>query len=250
MNADNPCQLPSLRLAQAQATWLSSARSRLLRAADIHRARHILDLGCGWGGTSIELARRSAATVIGLDHQPTAIAYAQSQTPSELQGRLSYCLASAHQIPLPDDSVDVVFTQCSLLWIKDVRRVLGECQRVLASGGRMAMIEPDYGGLMEHPPQIAARDLWMEALAERGADPLVGRQLLSYCTAAGLSCQAYLLDRYLHPQAEYLKFLGELPLADTQRDELNRIQAATQQRSSEQLTVHLPYWLVIAVKQT
>ncbi|HLA84582.1 MAG TPA: hypothetical protein VJL29_07290, partial [Thermoguttaceae bacterium] len=59
--------LPSTALLRQQAEWLAPARSRLLRRAGIARCRRVLDLGCGVGAVTAELARRTSGFVVALD---------------------------------------------------------------------------------------------------------------------------------------------------------------------------------------
>ncbi len=49
-------------------------------------------------------------------------------------------------------------------------------------------IEPDYGGMIEYPPEIAAKDIWINALTRAGADPFMGRKLPGMLRCAGLEC--------------------------------------------------------------
>lgn len=243
--------LPALRLARQQADWLRAARTRLLRQTQLTSARNIVELGCGWGIVTQELARCSDAQVIGIDKDAKAIEHAIGSVPRELSERLSFMLGDAHQIPLPDSSQDIVLAQCALLWMRDPARVLSECRRILRPfSGRLVIIEPDYDGLMEYPPEIVTRQLWTDALRASGADPTIGRRLGVLCHLAGLVCQQYLLDRYEPPKGDYLEFLRELPLSPIQCEELWQVEAAIKRLPSERLTVHLPFWLITAASQT
>jgi SAM-dependent methyltransferase len=243
--------LPALKLASRQADWLRAARTRLLRQTQLASARNIVELGCGWGIVTQELAQRSAAQVIGIDKDLAAIEHAIGNVPRELSERLSFIVGDAYQIPLPDSSQDIVLAQCALLWMRDPARVLSECRRILRPvSGRLVIIEPDYDGLMEYPPEIVTRQLWTDALRASGADPTIGRRLGVLCHMAGLVCQQYLLDRYEPPKADYLEFLRELPLSPIQCKELQQVETAIVRLPSERLTVHLPFWLITAASQT
>ena len=86
-----------------------------------------------------------------------------------LAGAAAIC-GRAEQLPLADGTFDLVFCQFALVWL-DGPAVAREVFRVLQPGGVLAAIEPDYGGMIEHPPEIATRDLWMAALAAPGPNP-------------------------------------------------------------------------------
>jgi SAM-dependent methyltransferase len=240
--------LPSLELARLQAEWLSGARSRLLRSAGIHRAKRILDLGCGWGLSTVELAERSGAIVTGIDRLEHAVQFARSQLTSPLSSRVAFQLADATELPLESASIDLIFTQCSLLWMQDLRKVLAECHRLLAPMGRLVAIEPDYGGLMEWPISISTREIWLSALTCAGADPLVGRKLPVLMHEAGFQVNGYFFDRYEAPVSGRLEFLEELVSDAQQRAAIDRIRSELQKLASEDCVVHLPFWLQVATK--
>jgi SAM-dependent methyltransferase len=231
-----------------QSEWLRPARARMLRLAGIQQASNVLDLGCGWGQVTVELALRSWGQVVGLDINRSAVERAQHETPSDLVPRLSYQCADAACLPYRPHSFDVVFCQWTLLWIHDRSAVLREIERVLRPRGALVAIEPDFGGLMAFPIENL-RELWIGALRNCQADPLVGRHLLSECRAHGLTSSAYFLDRY-HPFLESsLEFLRDLVSDRQSLKQLDELQ----QRPGEvnkvsPLTVHLPLWMVVARK--
>lgn len=241
-----PPSLPSYRLAQLQSEWLKPARSRLLRAARIDRAERILDLACGWGQIAIELAERSHAHVVGVDHSAEAIEFAKSQLGGDFQDRITFLQADATSLPIDDHSQDIVFIQCGLMWMPELEIVLTECHRVLRAGGHLVALEPDYGGMMEYPDEIASREIWHAALEAAGADPMVGRKLPTLCRAAGFDSDCYFLDRYEYPHRDSLSFLKELPLTSEQQIWMAKVEENRMQRKPNQMAAHLPFWLVLA----
>ena len=62
-----------------QAAWTRSTRSQLYRRARLMHARRVLDVGSGTGTVTEELASRTKGQVIGLDLDPTMIAYSQQR---------------------------------------------------------------------------------------------------------------------------------------------------------------------------
>lgn len=242
--------LPNLELSQRHCGWLQGARSRVLRSARIHRSKHILDLGCGWGLTTVELAERCQALVTGIDVYQPAIEFASDNVPPALSHRVAYRQCCATNITfLESKSIDLIFTQCSLMWIPDLGKVFRECRRLLEPGGRLVLIEPDYGGLMEWPPQIAAREIWLEVLALSGADPLLGRRLPPLLADHGFQVNSYLLDRYEEASGEHLGFLDEIATSAIHRNRLMQIRVELETLGPKQAIAHLPYWLVMATKR-
>ena len=75
--------------------------------------RRVLDVGCGEGRLSFELARHGA-TVVGFDPDEDAIAAAREETPRELRRRIRFEAAHAAQIELPKGEFDLVLFSWSL----------------------------------------------------------------------------------------------------------------------------------------
>ena len=92
----------------------------------------ILDLGCGTGRFTEALARRFDADVIGIDPSKKMLAQARSK-PSD--ARIRYEAGRGESIPLPDNSVDLIFM--SMIFITSIIPGLAalECRRVLRDGG-------------------------------------------------------------------------------------------------------------------
>jgi SAM-dependent methyltransferase len=98
--------------------------------------RDILELGCGAARWSIELARRGARPV-GLDNSGRQLEHARAlMDEAGLEFPLFH--ASAEEIPLPDESFDIVFSDHGALSWADPRVVVPEVARVLRSGGVLA----------------------------------------------------------------------------------------------------------------
>ena len=95
----------------------------------------VLDIGCGPGGASRVLAGEMGATVTGVDLAPGLIELAKRL--SDLSSiRVDFRVADALELPFPDTSFDVVWTQHAAPNIKDKPRLYAEMRRVLRSGGR------------------------------------------------------------------------------------------------------------------
>ncbi len=265
--------LPSRRLLEAQAAWLAPARARLLRRANVARRRRLLDLACAGGTTVEELLRRSGGEVVALDRDWSALAELTAklsenlivaQPPSAVMSNTAQPRAAgphfeldkpfrgatvvrgdAERLPFADATFDLVFCQFALVWL-DLSAAVAEIRRVLLPGGALAAIEPDYGGLIEHPPEIAVGWLWRSALERAGADPCVGRKLPAALAAAGFDVRADLLDRLEPPSPLRFDLLGELPLTDGERAELDQARRTDAALDSAARVVHLPMFLITA----
>ena len=119
----------------------------------------------------------------------------------------------------------------------------------ILGGGALVSIEPDYGGMIEHPEELALRDVWIAALRRAGADPLVGRKLPGVLAAAGFRVRVDLVDRLEPPADARFRLLEELPLDESQRRRLEAARRFDAGCPAWAKTVHLPFFLVSAEKR-
>ena len=104
-----------------------------------------LDLGCGTGYFCEHLQQLFAsARGTGLDLAQGMLAFARTRCPT-----LSYICADAEQLPLQDNSQDLVFSSLALQWCTDFSKVLREAQRVLKPGGVLLFSSLADGSLIE-----------------------------------------------------------------------------------------------------
>jgi ubiquinone/menaquinone biosynthesis C-methylase UbiE len=95
------------------------------------RINTILDLGCGTGRFTEGLAARFGAEVIGVDPSNKMLDKARRKLRDQ---RVRYELGRAEAIPLPNDSVDLIFTSMTFHHFDDARLAARECRRVLRDG--------------------------------------------------------------------------------------------------------------------
>lgn len=231
--------LPAADLLAAQAEWLYSARSRLLRRAAVAHRQLVLDLGCGYGAVTGELARRGGGSVVACDIQPAAVAQI---------GRAANIwptAGDARSMPFRDELFDLVFCQCALLWISPLAAAVAEIWRVLQPGGMLVALEPDYGGLIEYPPEQITRDIWQTAMQRAGADPWTGRKLPGLLAGQGFDLRINLLDELPPSSAQRLAFLDDLPLTADEEARLSHLQ---QPAADAFIVAHLPFFLITATR--
>ncbi len=105
------------------------------------RDKWIVDFGCGSGGNSVLLAGRGAH-VTGVDISEDLIRIARRRMAVNARGDgASFVVGSAHDLPFPSASVDIVFG-IAVLHHLDLRLVSREVHRVLKPGGRAIFQEP------------------------------------------------------------------------------------------------------------
>jgi arsenite methyltransferase len=109
--------------------------------ADLHPGETVLDLGSGAGADVLISARRVGPTgrAIGLDMTDEMLALARANARAAGVENVEFVRGYIEDIPLADDSVDVVISNCVINLSADKRRVLDEATRVLRPGGRLAV---------------------------------------------------------------------------------------------------------------
>ena len=109
--------------------------------ADLHPGEVVLDLGSGAGADVLISARRVSprGRAIGLDMTTEMLELARRNAAEAGVDNVEFVKGYLEDIPLPDDSVDVVISNCVLNLAADKTVVLAEAARVLRAGGRLAI---------------------------------------------------------------------------------------------------------------
>ncbi|MGI9302309.1 MAG: methyltransferase domain-containing protein [Gammaproteobacteria bacterium] len=96
----------------------------------------VLDLGSGYGRPARLIASRFGCKVRGLNLSKVEIEEASKLTKAQgLDALVSFDFGDFHELPYPDKSFDLVWSQDSLMYAADKRLVLEEVERVLKPGG-------------------------------------------------------------------------------------------------------------------
>jgi arsenite methyltransferase len=122
----------------------------------------VVDLGCG-GGLDVLLAALKVGPtgrVIGIDMTPEMIDRARKNAAKPIDGRVltnvAFHLARIDALPLPDNSVDCLISNCVINLAPDKPAVFREMVRVLKPGGRVAVSDI---ALKKPLPEAVARDV-------------------------------------------------------------------------------------------
>lgn len=150
----------------ASATYESASRlQRMMGDAMIGRledwelpegGRTIVDLGCGTGWFTRALQHHyPEQQITGVDLSPGMIRHARQNVG---ENSFHWLVADAEAVPLPDESVDLIFSNLMLQWCQDPRPVLRECRRLLRPGGRLLVSTLLDGTLWELKQAWATAD--------------------------------------------------------------------------------------------
>ncbi len=143
---------------------LLRANLTLVEGCELGPDRHVLDAGCGVGGTAITLAETHGVRVTGMTICEPHIDVATQHAEARGVGRLvDFRYGDFMDFPFPDASFDVVLNHESFCYAEDKLSYLQGVRRVLKPGGRWQALE----GLLTGAPMSEAQEE-LHATAQRG----------------------------------------------------------------------------------
>lgn len=190
-----------------QALETAEERIPVYLRAGLKGARLVLDVGCGSGAVTHDVATFAGGTVVGLDQQRELVAAAAKLLAGVHNVRLAH--AKAERLPFRDSTFDAATCNLLLMWVEDPQRVVAEMARVTKPGGVVvASLEPDFGGKLHWPENPFVDPIFAgAAIRRRGGDPHVGRKLRSLFLRAGLETEVGLANRRIwSPQEDRASF--------------------------------------------
>jgi ubiquinone/menaquinone biosynthesis C-methylase UbiE len=170
----------------------------------------VLDLGSGGGIDVLLSARRVGPTgkAYGLDMTDDMLALARENQQKAGVTNVEFLKGAIENIPLPDNSVDVIISNCVINLSADKDRVLAEAFRVLKPGGRFAVSDVVVRGDVPGPVR-RSMELWVGCIA--GA--LEERAYREKLSAAGFEAVDVEPTR-IYRAADAKQFLDEAGLSD------------------------------------
>ncbi|WP_437339983.1 class I SAM-dependent methyltransferase [Mycobacterium asiaticum] len=151
----------------------------------------LLDIGCGPGTITVDLAERIApGSVTAVEPTEDALDLAREEATRRNATNVSFVASDVHALEFQDGSFDVVHAHQVLQHVADPVQALREMRRVCVPGGLVAVRDADYGGFIWYP-RLAPLDRWLElyqrAARANGGEPDAGRRLLSWARQAGVT---------------------------------------------------------------
>jgi SAM-dependent methyltransferase len=194
-------------------TWRTAENSAAYLLPALRPGLDLLDVGCGPGTITADLARRVApGRTLGIDRSADVLE--KARTHAAQQGvALELRPGDVYALDLPDASVDVVHAHQVLQHLTDPVRALREMRRVLKPGGVLAARDGDYA-CFSWAPADARLTRWLEvyrAVArQNGGEPDAGRYLRGWALAAGFRTVTASSSTWTYADPEGCAFWGEM----------------------------------------
>ena len=169
--------------------WRTADNSAAYLLPYLQPGLDLLDVGCGPGTITVDLARRVApGRVVGVDRESLPIEAARADAAAAGIANVRFEVGDVYGLAFDDGSFDIVHAHQVLQHLSDPIAALREMRRVRRPGGIVAARDSDYAAMTWFPadPRL---DRWLAlyqdvARANRG-EPDAGRRLLSWAQAAG-----------------------------------------------------------------
>jgi SAM-dependent methyltransferase len=162
----------------------------LLERAGVTAGLRCLDVGCGGGDVTFDLASLVGITgsVVGVDVDATKVELARGDAQQAEVPNVEFRVGDL-TVGLGEDEYDVVYARFVLTHLRDPEAGLAVMLRALRPGGRLVVEDIDYAGSFSHPASEASRrhdELYTSAALRNGGDPYIGRRLPMMVVETGL----------------------------------------------------------------
>lgn len=171
--------------------WRTAANSAAYLIGELRPGMAVLDVGCGPGTITADLAALVApGTVTGVDTTRDILDQASAVAAERGLENVGFATADVHALEFADDSFDVVHAHQVLQHVGDPVRALSEMRRVCRPGGVVAVRDSDYAAMTWYP-EVPGLDDWQDLYGRvargNGGEPDAGRRLLSWARRAGFT---------------------------------------------------------------
>ncbi len=194
--------------------WRTAENSAGYLLPRLHPGQHLLDLGCGPGTITLDLARRvTPGQVVGIDRAERPLQEARAAAAEQGVDNVRFEVGDAYRLGYPADTFDVVHAHQLLQHLSDPVAALVEMRRLVKPGGHVAARDADYQAMTWYPadPRL---DRWLQLYRKvarsNRAEPDAGRRLLSWARAAGYQNVTSTASVWCYASAEEREWWGGL----------------------------------------
>jgi SAM-dependent methyltransferase len=171
--------------------WRTAENSAGYLLARLPATARVLDVGCGPGTITVDLAARvPQGEVVGIDRAGDVLDQARGEADRQGRSNVSFGTGDVYHLGFGDAEFDVVHAHQVLQHLSDPVGALAEMRRVCRPGGLVAARDSDYAGMFWFPEDSELAE-WLELYRRTaralGGEPDAGRRLLAWARAAGFT---------------------------------------------------------------
>ncbi|MEV0945630.1 methyltransferase domain-containing protein [Rhodococcus sp. NPDC049939] len=170
--------------------WRTAENSAGYLLPDLRSGMTLLDVGCGPGTITADLAGLVAPGVVtAVEMNDEALNLARAEFAKRGVPNAKTAVSDIHALDFPDATFDVVHAHQVLQHVSDPVQALREMKRVCKPGGIVAASDADYGTFTWYP-ETPELDRWLALYKDiaraNGGEPDAGRRLRAWAREAGL----------------------------------------------------------------
>jgi ubiquinone/menaquinone biosynthesis C-methylase UbiE len=196
----DPARYVRMMESRGQTPTQARLRRRFLRFCGITRGWRVLEVGCGSGVVTRDVAMLVGprGRVTGVDKSRVLMAAARRRAREErLDGRIDFRLGDAGALPLRSGRFDCALAVTVLLHVARPSAMLRELVRVTRPGGVVGLQDQDFGTqVLDHPDRALTRLIFEGVAARLYPEPFSGRTLVRRLVELGLERVRLLADVY------------------------------------------------------
>jgi len=191
--------------------WRSVENSSRYFAEHVSQGDLVLDLGCGPGNLTADLAVVTGARVIGLDNAVAAIAVATNDFGDA--PRISFCVGDGYHLPFIDNTFSGAHAHQVLQHATNPVSLLRELHRVTKPGGVLGVRDATYSDF-RWSPGATELDEWLELYLNlarhNGGEPDAGKALATWVATAGFHDLTITETTWTYADASTCQWWGDL----------------------------------------
>jgi SAM-dependent methyltransferase len=195
--------------------WRTAENSAAYLLGHLTDGMRLLDVGCGPGTLTVDLARRvgPTGTAVGVDLSAAVVHEAAAHAATEGAANLTFHAGDFRSPGLAEGSFDVVHAHQVLQHLRDPVAALAAMGRLARPGGIVAARDSDYPSFLWTPddPRLDRwREIYLAVSDRNGTAGDAGRRLLRWALDAGLTDVAYTTSTWTFATPGDRKWWGEL----------------------------------------